>query len=207
MKKSGGHMNLKFRGHDPNHSALERNSKYQRWLKPWLLVLMLALATATRTSAIPLSFTVDHLGGGLFQYNLTLNNQFGEPLSGLNLLRGFSAFGLDDTSVINAPAGWDFFAPLPPLVDELNWFSLNSATDVPIGGSLGGFSFLSTTDPATLGPSDFAFDVISGKTGIQLSVPEQSNTGLLLAISLVGILACGWRWQHTRQVKQNVAST
>jgi hypothetical protein len=150
-------------------------------------------------SAIPMDFTVDNLGPGLFQYNLTLNDQLGDPLSGLNVLHGFSVFGLDDTSVIGAPAGWSFFAPLPPLVDELNWFSLSPATDVPIGGSLGGFFFQSTTDPATLAPGDFAFDVISGTSGMQLPTPDQSNTGLLLIISLIGFLAYGWRLPAQRQ--------
>jgi hypothetical protein len=157
------------------------------------------LALAANTRAIPLTFTVNDLGGGVFQYNLTLNNSFGDPLSGLNILHGFSAFGLNASSIIGAPAGWDSFAPLPPLVDELNWFSLSTATDVPIGGSLGGFFFQSTTDPATVAPSDFAFDVISGRTGRQLSTPEQSNTGLLLATSLAGLIAYGWRCRRARR--------
>lgn len=188
-------ITIGFRG--PNLCVKGRISRRRPLLWPWLLALALALATTTRTSALPLDFTVDDLGGGLFQYNLTLNNQFGDPLGGLNILHGFSVFGLDDTSVIGTPAGWDFFAPLPPLVDELNWYSLTSATDVPIGGSLGGFSFQSTTGPVNLVPGGFAFDVISGKTGMQLTTPEQLSTGLLLAISLAGLLAYGWRCRRT----------
>ena len=33
---------------------------------------------------------------------------------------------LDQTNTISALAGWSFFAPLPPFVDELNFFSLVS---------------------------------------------------------------------------------
>jgi hypothetical protein len=183
-----------IRFHHPNHTVKAQISVRQSCRWPCLLAIMLALATTTRISAIPMNITVDNLGGGLFQYNLTLNDEFGDPLSGLNVLHGFSVFGLEDTSVIGAPAGWSFFAPLPPLVDELNWFSLSSATDVPIGGSLSGFFFQSTTDPATLKPGDFVFDVISGRTGLQLPIPEQSNTGLLLTFGLASLLAYGRYW-------------
>jgi hypothetical protein len=62
---------------------------------------------------------------------------------------------------------------------------------------LGGFFFQSTTDPATLVPGDFAYDVIGGVSGMQLSVPDQSKAGRLLAISLVGLLAFGWHGRRT----------
>ncbi len=180
---------------NPKH-AVKRVISLGRWMRICLFVIVLAAATTTRTSAIPLEFTVDDLGGGMFHYSLTLNNQFGESLSGLNIFHGFSVFGLDHTSVIGFPSGWDFFAPLPPLVDELNWFSLSPATDVPIGGSLSGFTFQSTTDPATLTSGNFGFDVISGQTGRQLTVPEQTNTGWLLISSIACLLSFKWRCQR-----------
>ena len=154
----------------------------------WLSTIALMLAASAAVSAGPLTFTVDDLGGGLFQYNFTLTNIFSEPISGLNLLHGNSAFGLDEASVIGAPEGWDFLAPLPSFVDELNYFSLSSASDIPIGEPLGGFFFQSTRDPATLRPGDLAFDVIGGISGRQL-VPEPS-AGLLLATACVSLLGC-----------------
>ena len=169
----------------------------QRFVKLWFLAIMLMLAAWRPASATPLQFTVDNLGGGLFQYNLTLNDPFSEPLSGLNILHANTVFGLDNTSVIGAPAGWDFFAPLPLVVDELNFFSLSPATDVPIGSSLGGFFFQSTTDPATLGPGDFTFDVIGGTSGKQLSVPDQTDSWCLLSTSLVCLIAYGWHCRRT----------
>jgi hypothetical protein len=169
-----------------------------RW-RPWLLGIVLALAANTPASANEiqinidndLEFAVDNLGGGLFQYDLTLTDHFADPLSGLNILFAHSVFGLTDVSVISAPAGWGFFAPFPPYVNELNWFSLNPGTDVPVGGSLGGFVFLSTTDPATLEPGNLTFDDIDGTTGRQLEIPipDQPNPVLLLTTGLVALLA------------------
>lgn len=170
---------------------------YQRLVQVWLFALISLLASRRPALATPLQFTVDYLGGGLFQYNLSLSDPFNEPLSGLNILRANTIFGLNDSSVIGQPAGWGDFAPLPPLVDELNFFSLSPVTDVPLGGSLGGFYFQSTTDPAALPPGAFAFDVIGGTSGKQLSVPDHSNSGLLLFTSLAGLIACGWRCQRT----------
>jgi hypothetical protein len=155
--------------------------------KLWLTVALI-LAASAAASAGPLTFTVDDLGGGVFQYNFTLSNSFSEPISGLNLLHGNSAFGLDEASVIGAPEGWDFLAPLPSFVDELNYFSLSSVFDIPIGESRGGFFFQSTRDPDTLRPADLAFDVIGGISGRQL-VPEPS-AGLLLASACVSLFGC-----------------
>jgi hypothetical protein len=83
-------------------------------IKLWLFLTLLTLTARSPAGATPLEFTVDNLGGGLFRYDLTLNNQFSEPLSGLNVFRGYSVFGLDITSIIAAPAGWDFFGPFAP---------------------------------------------------------------------------------------------
>jgi hypothetical protein len=164
----------------------------------WLCAIALILATSRSGQGAFIVSTVN-LGGGLFQYNLTVQNidlinlatGSPEPLSGVNLFHGNSVFGLDDSSVINAPAGWFFFAPDPgpPLVDELNFFSLSPATDIPIGGQLGGFSFQSMTNPATLPSDAFAQDYIGGITGQQIpGIPEPSSW--ILAISgLLVVLA------------------
>jgi hypothetical protein len=85
-------------------------------------LLAVLLATGSAASALPVvQYTVSYLGGGFFQYDLVVDNDDGsEGLSGLNILHGNSVFGLDGTSTIGEPAGWSSFAPLPPLIDDLN---------------------------------------------------------------------------------------
>src|SRR5215475_11878566 len=98
-----------------------------------LLLAIVALATSAATAAPNVTFTATPLGGGLFQYDLTMNDVGGsEPFSGLDILNANSVFGLTSGSAIGAPAGWSFFAPLPPLVDELDFFSLAGASDVAV---------------------------------------------------------------------------
>jgi hypothetical protein len=149
------------------------------------------LVTGSGASALPsVTYTVTPLGGGLWEYELTVDNDGGAALSGLNVLHGNSVFGLDDGSTIGAPGGWSSFAPLPPFVDDLNWFSLAPASDVPADGSLGGFSFVSGTDPDTLGGDDFAVEGIDAEEatqldlGVALRVPEPALALLLAAAGL-----------------------
>jgi hypothetical protein len=156
-------------------------------------------------------FGVEDLGGGFFQYDLTLNNNGGvEPLSGLLVVNGGSVFGLDASSNIGAPqnvggnplADWSFISPFPPFVDILSYFSLDSAGDVPINGSLGAFFFQSSTNPSALSSGDFAVIGIGGITGNQIPLgnalfaPEPSS--LLLAI-----LALVWVVGSVRARDQN----
>jgi hypothetical protein len=174
---------------------------HQMFRRVWLCTIVLTLVASTWGWAGPLIFMVDDLGGGLFQYNFTLTNPFSVPLSGLNIFNANSVFGLDDFSVIGAPeniggnplADWSFFAPSPPFVDELNYFSLHPAADVPIGGSLGGFFFQSTTAPSTLPAEGLVlfrdYDLIDA-SGRQ--IPEPSIF-LLMAIGLLVLFYSDWR--------------
>jgi hypothetical protein len=147
-----------------------------------------------------LDFNAINLGGGLFRYQLILNNiAYSEPLSGLNILNANTVFGLDNSSTISAPIGWSFFAPLPPVVDELNYFSLSPATDIPIGSSLSGFSFVSSTIPSTVG-GQIGFDVIGGISGRQLPIPEPSTLALF-AIGVLSVMAMGVRLKSTRRMR------
>jgi len=143
------------------------------------------MVTAACASSATLDFSTTDLGGGLFRYDITLNNPFSQLVSGLNLINANSLFGIDALSAIKSPPGWDFFAPIPGLVDELNFFSLDHASDVPVGGSVSGFGFESFTDPSRLGA--LRFDLISGSTFRQIPEPH----GIFLGGStlvLIGLL-------------------
>ncbi len=153
------------------------------------LVVAVPLLAASGALAVPIvQYSATDLGGGLFEYQLTVVNDDGsEGLSGLNVLHGGSVFGLDGSSVIGAPSGWQFFEPLPPLIDDLNYFSLSPGDDIPVDGTLGGFSFRSTTDPDTLAPGDFEVEGIGSDSATQIplgdALPEPLS-GLLLAVAL-----------------------
>jgi hypothetical protein len=161
-------------------------------------VLCAALASAAAgvpASAVSVLYQVDVIAFGVYQYNLLVDNTGGgEDLSGLNVLRGSSVFGLDGSSTIAAPADWGWFEPLPPLIDDLNWFSLDALADVPVNGSLGGFSFISDVHPSELTGDDFAVEGIGADCHCQIDlgnatpVPEP-GTALLLGSALAGLAA------------------
>lgn len=161
-----------------------------------LLAGVLLLATGSAARALPIVYyTATHLGGGVFQYDLLVDNDGGgEGLSGLNVLKGGSVFGLDGSSTIGAPAGWSSFAPLPPLIDDLDYFSLSPGSDIPIGGSLGGFSFQAHVLPSSLTGDDFAVEGIGADSasqidlGVAVPLPEPT-TALLLG---AGCAALAW---------------
>jgi hypothetical protein len=186
----------------------------QRFRRIWLCVVVLSLVASTQSRAISIFYDPKDLTGGLFQYNLVVDNTGGtEPISGLLVLHGNSAFGLDATSVISAPqdiagnpaADWFFFPPDPgpPLVDSLDYFSLNPAGDVPINGVQGGFFFTSLKDPNTIGGDDFRVDLVGSISGAQIFqgraqlVPEPS-TIILLGVSTLVLLV--YIWHCRRQV-------
>jgi PEP-CTERM motif len=125
--------------------------------------------------------------GSLFTYYLTVYNNAGtEPLAGLIVWNGNSAFNLDDTSDVNSPLNWGDIPPFPGLDDGLTYFSFDTSTDVPVDSFLGGFSFVSSTDPGTLTGDDFQMVGIGSDDDEQiplgdavLHVPEPSALFLL----------------------------
>ena len=162
-------------------------------LRAALLILAVMVALQARATPFVTFRTID-LGGGLFEYDLTLTNTGGgEALSGLIVVNGNSVFGLDEASVIDAPDGWSFFPPLPLIFDPLFYFSGSSATDVAADGSLSGFAFESSKDPALLLGSDFEVIGIGAIFGQQIPlgnaqpVPEPPSV-LLLAFGLTALL-------------------
>src|SRR5215467_6632781 len=129
-------------------------SNAQKHTAAVLLAIGFLFTTSASSWAIPIvNATIDSLDGGVFRYNLTLTNTGGlEPLGGLFLVNAGSVFGLDDSSVIDAPqdVGGDPIA------------------DVPIDGSIGGFSFLSAKDPATIMGNDFAVEAIGASSASEI---------------------------------------
>ena len=183
-----------------NQSRNTTMLNFRHQLAGSIAVLLLTLGMGAWAGPM-VQFGVQDIGGGFFQYNLTLNNQGGtEPLSGLLVLNGGSVFALDSSSNIGAPqdvggnpaADWSFLSPFPPFVDILSYFSLDPAADVPVNASLGGFFFQSSTSPFALSSGDFAVVGIGAITASQiplgdaLFVPEPASVLLLIPALWIG---------------------
>lgn len=167
-----------------------------------LLIAVMALGSLGLADAAPfVTYSASDLGGGMFEYDLTIHNDGGAgpengPVIGLLVLHGDTVFGLDDTSPITAPTDWGFFAPLPGLVDSLDFFSLAASADVPVDDVLTGFSFKSATDPASLAGDNFAVEAVAfdaDGNAVQVpmgnaSVPEPGSL-ILLAGSVLALIA------------------
>jgi hypothetical protein len=159
-------------------------SRYTR-----LIALLMALAPAAAAQAVGVAFWTRDLGGGMFQYNMRVDNDGPENMAGLIVIHAQTDFGLNEDSFVVAPEDWDYFPPQPPLVDELDYFSLDVGADIPVGESLEVFRFQSMRDPDTLQcPPNFALEVIgrSGTPydpGCPVRIPEPS-AGVLMLVGL-----------------------
>jgi hypothetical protein len=171
---------------------------YRRMGASALGALVLLILGTVRADAAGVSYTVAPSRPGMFKYNLVLNNDSGaETLSGLNVLDGNSVFGLDGSSDIGAPPGWEYFAPLGP-VNDLNYFSMGAATDVTPGEKLSGFYFQSATPPSALEGGTFRVEGIGylneGDDAAQIEfapavvVPEPTSV-LVLIVAVAAMLA------------------
>ena len=158
-------------------------------------ISLLAICLPGRAQTV--KYSTDNLGGGMFQYNLRIDNRAGaDPIAGLNVMHGFSVFGLTSASTIVAPTDWAFFEPFPgpPLLDELQYFSSNPMSDAAAGGTLMGFGFISARDPITVKGSDFAFDFVRGSPpydnfGASVATVPEMPSGVGLAAGLSALLA------------------
>lgn len=165
-----------------------------------LCALVLASVSFAGEAAPVVRFSVDDVGGGQFRYNLNVDNSTGSgDISGLLVMNGNSLFGLDNSSEIvppenvggNPAANWSFLAP-GSFLDILFYFSLDPAADIPMGGSLGGFSFLSMLDPSAVMSGGFAVEVIDSISGNEIPLQnaqfmDEPSGLLLVALGLVGL--------------------
>ena len=169
-----------------------------------LVGLAAGLASASLLRADPIViYAANSLSGGGFEYNLTVENLGGaEPLNGLLVLRAGDVLGLDMFSLVDSPqavganplANWGDIAPNPPFVNILSYFSKDPSANIPIDGSLGGFSFVSATDPSSLNDDDFAVVGIGANSGGEIPmgdaifVPEPAEClPVLAALILLGL--------------------
>jgi hypothetical protein len=168
----------------------------------------IVLAVGISALADPVvTYTATPLAGGFFQYDMTVNNTGGsEPLEGLIVLFGASVFDLDSSSTIGTPAGW---SDEPPLVDPLFYSSGSPGTDIPIGGSLSGFSFQSDTNPSTLEPGNFAVAGVGSNDSNEIllgdaqHVPEADATFAQFALAVGLSLLI----RHAQRSRRNVPRT
>jgi hypothetical protein len=170
---------------------------FQRWVRVSFCVLTLLTTACLQVRAQTFQVTTHNLGGGKFDYNILVYNTGGsEPLKGVILYNASSTFSLDSNSEVDAPAGWDFqWPPVPPVVDQIPYFSISPAADTPIGGTQGGFDFESGVNPSTVSPSDFHVDGVGRNTGHNITltqvppVPEGSSP-LSFGAGVLAVLSC-----------------
>ena len=184
---------------------------FQRWIRMSFCALTLLTTACMQVRAQSFQVTTDSLGGGMFDYHFLIDNTGGsEPLQGVLLFNANSTFGLDASSSISAPTGWNFFAPVPPVVDQISYMSPGPVNDIPVNSTLDGFSFVSAVDPSTVNASAFNIfniDGVGSNTAQDIplthvthvsAVPESSSV-LSLSAGILTLLIC-LRWPRKRAV-------
>ena len=165
--------------------------------------MAIVLAAGLSALADPIvTYTATPLSGGFFEYDMTVKNTGGsQPLEGLIVLFGASVFDLDLSSTIGTPPGWSYQSPS---IDPLFYSSGSPGTDIPIGGSLSGFSFQSDTNPSTLAPGDFAVAGVGRNDSNEIllgdaqNVPEADATSAQIVLG-VGVSVLISRAQRRRR--------
>ena len=165
------------------------------WKRASLLVIAsFALASAPAKAQTAFISATD-IGAGMFRYSILLDSTgLPEPIQGMILFNSSIVFGLNEASVISAPLGWDFFQPAPPVADSLPYFSLDSASDIPMNAFLGGFTFQSSVNPGTLNLNNIQIDVVGSNTAVEtpatVAVAPEPSTLALLSSAVLSILLC-----------------
>lgn len=178
------------------------------WKRAVVIVIATLSMASEQTQAVTSFVRATVIGPGLFEYSIQIDNTEGpEPLQGVILFNPNIVFGLDDASVIGAPPGWDFFPPMPPVADLLTFFSLGLADDLPIGATLGGFTFQSSVNPGNLDVSKLQIDVVGSISFDDIEtekrviiVPDNLSTSTILGPVILLLCACQRRLQiHARR--------
>lgn len=153
------------------------------------------LAGAASASATVVGTFTNH-GDGSYTYHYRIDNSAGTfDISQWSLEFGFST--PDWTPLTTASGGdvavpdpnWDASAgPALPGSFTLDFLSLDPASDVGIGSSLGGFSFLSRFEPGTVAFTEFAADGSTSFSGTTLGPvvkrPNLSDEGSMLGLAM-----------------------
>jgi hypothetical protein len=173
-----------------------------------VLLLGLRLAAQIATTALAqgeiANGTVSGSGSGPYTYDLT----FGAASNSLSPVgsvwyawtpSGFYLPGNPIAGTAHAPSGWtaSIFA------NSIQFFANSSASDIPIGSSLSGFSYEANFSPTTLSTTPNSglsvayaggIETDSGYTfTVQTVVVPEPSTLTLLAAGLAASLLAGWR--------------
>lgn len=159
-----------------------------------LLGLMLVAGTATSVHAQGqiASGTISGSGSGPYTYNLTFSDSASSTSPIGSVWYGWIpfAFYLPGTPTsASAPAGWTHSI----VANSIEFVASSAANDIPIGGSLSGFSYTATFSPATLagtlnsGLSDAYAAGIETDAGYVFTV----QTATVPEPSVLTLLICG----------------
>ncbi len=177
----------------------------------WVLVSCLVIPSSS-VLAESVTFSATPAGGGLFNYDFTIDNSGGTvPIAGMLILAGNSAFGLTAASTIGAPPGWSSFAPAPPFADDLDYFSTDPTRNVGVGSILGGLTFISSTNPMTLTPFDLTVDLVgsdSSQTFFTATPVPEPGTGVatLLGVWMICRRFANWKGVVETQRRSSAGS-
>jgi PEP-CTERM motif len=189
-----------------SHSVLSRAKRIATRAGSILLGLMLAAGTATTVLAQGeiANGTVSGSGSGPYTYDLT----FGAAANSLSPVGSiwyawtpglFYLPGDPIAGTAHAPTGWTANI----FLNSIQFSANSSANDIPIGGTLSGFSYQANFTPAQLAAAPNSGLSVAYAGGIEtdagytftvqtVSVPEPSALSLLVA-GLAAAFLAGWR--------------
>ena len=172
-----------------------------------LLGLMLVAGTATSIHAQGqiASGTISGSGSGPYTYNLSFSDAPGStsPIGSVwsGWIPGFFYLPGVPTSA-SAPAGWT--ANLSGTLNSIQFTANSPANDIPIGGSLSGFSYHAAFSPAQLAAASNSGLSVAYSGGlfsdagytftVQSVVVPEPSTLTLVVCGAIGLCLVGRRW-------------